>query len=636
MNEYMDLKVAICQMEVVAAKPYLNTKTMLNFISQSRQRNADVIIFPEMSIPGYLIGDRWEQLSFIRECEECGNDIVKASNDVTVMFGNVGIDWNKRNKDGRVRKYNAFFIAKNGKLLGGENFPYPFRIKTLLPNYREFDDSRYFCSLLDLALEYNKNIDELLSPVYILIKDHKLAIGCFICEDGWDENYHIKPVEIIKKHGVDLLVNISSSPFSLYKNDKRNRLFSQHAKNAGVPIIYVNNVGIQNNAKTIFMFDGSSAIYDCAGNVCFQKESFCAGMDIVDINLTKKNSDIRKKEYLTEIGYIYKALNYGIQKFMKSISVSKAVIGVSGGVDSSVSAALYSKAIGRENVLLVNMPSKYTSDTTQNLAEKLAHNLGCQIISLPIQHVVDYTIKQIKKAKIDYGQGQMSFDISTNVIDNIQARDRSSRILAAVAAAVNGVFTCNANKTEMTIGYSTLYGDAAGFLAALADLWKYQVYELAEYLNEKIYGREVIPQGIIDLVPSAELNPDQAVDKGMGDPLVYDYHDYLFKAFVEMWDRSDAEDILKWYIDGVLEEKLGLRKGIIKQIFCNADEFLKDLEHCWKLFNGMGLAKRIQSPPILAVSRRAYGFDYRESQNGAYFTRKYYELKKQILAKEIK
>ena len=203
--------------------------------------------------------------------------------------------------------------------------------------------------------------------------------------------------------------------------------------------------------------------------------------------------------------------------------------------------------------------------------------------------------------------------------------------MAALAAAIGGGFTCNANKAEMTVGYATLYGDEAGFLAALADLWKNQVYALAKYLNEKIYRREVVPQGIIDIVPSAELSNAQNVDEGKGDPLKYPYHDFLFRAFIESWNKITPEDILKWYAEKNLEKEIGCEVGLVEKYFPTAEEFINDLERWWKLFTGMAVAKRIQSPPVLAVSRRAYGFDHRESQNGFYFTQKYKQLKEKLL-----
>ncbi len=184
----------------------------------------------------------------------------------------------------------------------------------------------------------------------------------------------------------------------------------------------------------------------------------------------------------------------------------------------------------------------------------------------------------------------------------------------------------------MTVGYSTLYGDQAGFFAALADLWKHQVYDLAGYLNLDVYQREVIPRGIIGLVPSAELSPDQDVDQGKGDPIVYPYHDYLFRSFVEHWNRATPEDILEWYDRGVLEEKIGCQPGLLKRLFGGPGDFIGDLERWWEAYTGMAVAKRIQAPPVLAVSRRVFGFDHREAQNGAYFTARYLEMKRKILS----
>ena len=162
-------------------------------------------------------------------------------------------------------------------------------------------------------------------------------------------------------------------------------------------------------------------------------------------------------------------------------------------------------------------------------------------------------------------------------------------------------------------------------------MWKHQVYDIAKYLNTEVFDREVIPQGIIDIVPSAELSAAQNVDEGKGDPLKYPYHDYLFAAFVERWQKATPEDILTWYAAGTLEEELHCAPGTTKKYFADAKEFIADLERWWNQFCGIGVAKRIQSPPVLAVSRRAYGFDHREAQNGAYYTREYKRLKEELL-----
>ncbi|MFA4884442.1 MAG: nitrilase-related carbon-nitrogen hydrolase, partial [Desulfotomaculaceae bacterium] len=222
------LRIALGQMEVIPGRPDLNCLTMLDMIEEARAKKAEIVIFPEMALPGYLLGDTWEQQAFLRDCEEYGRTIVTASRDICVLFGNVGVDWNKIGDDGRVRKYNAFFIAQDGRLRGGENYPYPFRIKTLQPNYREFDDTRHFYSLRKLAPEMGKTVEELLLPVDIEITGESFKLGCILCEDGWSEEYAVKPIAAIHRNGpVNLYVNISASPFTLGKNNKRNRVFSK-------------------------------------------------------------------------------------------------------------------------------------------------------------------------------------------------------------------------------------------------------------------------------------------------------------------------------------------------------------------------------------------------------------------------
>ena len=395
-------------------------------------------------------------------------------------------------------------------------------------------------------------------------------------------------------------------------------------------IFYINTLGLQDKGKTVYAFPGRAYVFSAAGERVTMSPAYTEGITVVDTD-TLPAPILSHAE--PAIAPIYRTLRYAVRKFLARIHMKRVVIGISGGIDSAVSAALYVDAIGAENVLLVNMPSKFNSATTKGLAAQLAKNLGCRHMIVPIEESVSYTAKQLSEIPIEGAAAAPGerLTISSFVRENMQARNRSGRVLGTIAAAWGAGFTCNGNKAETTVGYATLYGDLAGFLCALADLWKYQVYDLARYLNEHVYGRETIPQGIIDIVPSAELSDAQNVDEGKGDPIRYPYHDYLFRAFVEA-DRN-PEDILTHYADDDLEAYIGCEKGLVKTYFPTAEDFIADLEHWWGIYRGMAVAKRIQSPPLLSVSGRAYGSDYPESQIGAYETIAYRALKEKLLHK---
>lgn len=596
------MRIALAQMTVVPGQPQANTDTMLRLTGEARAQGAEVVVFPELAVSGYLIGDTWEQPSFVNECVECGRKIIAAADGITVIFGNVDPDENALNDDGRRRKYNAAFVAADGRVLGVAR-------KTLLPCYREFDDPRYFRANRDRP-----------RPIGLAADGVPLRLGCLVCEDCWSENYESSPLTQLAD--VDALVNVSSSPFTLGKNGKRHRVFGQWACKLAAPLIYVNAVGVQNCGKTIYTFDGSSAVYNRRGELVVSLPPFAEQLRVVDLDGVDAMPAVRVAD--DGIATVCDALRYGVRGFLRGIGMGRMVVGVSGGIDSAVAAALYVDVLGADNVLLANLPSRYNSALTRDLAQRLAANLGCRYAVVPIEESVRATVAQVERAGLP---------VSALTAENIQARDRGSRVLAALAAAFGGGFSCNANKAELTVGYATMYGDGAGALAATADLWKHQVYALARHLNASVYRREVIPQGTIDVVPSAELSAAQDVTQGKGDPLVYPYHDYLLRAFVEPWNRATPEEVLAWYADGTLEERLGCERGLVARLFADAGEFVADLERWWRQYTGIAVAKRIQAPPLIAVSRRAFGGDLRESQLPPHFTPRYAALKASLLAR---
>ena len=754
------IRIAFGQIQVHPGEPATNFQSMMHAIDYAKAVSTDILIFPELCLSGYMVGDLWDQVPFINDCLYYGDEIVKATanTNLTIIFGNVGIDESLPNLDGSLRKYNALYVASKGQLVSNPSQPYPFTIKTLLPSYRYFNEPRYFTSANVVAKERNLSLSDINQPLTISTRHGAFTIAPVICEDSWDTHYPDCPTSLMMKSAkskgqhIDLIVNCSSSPYTVHKQEHRHALFSAQAKRYNIPIAYTNHVGIQNNGKNICIYDGCSTLYDVNGSVVEEVPAFentvrptllkdtlwqpishnntnhkytfqdrtvsrhisennnsdkndiynaCDTHDLDNLdNLDKSHVPANSNHTLattpTYIPTLFKALQYGIRQFLSQTGIKHIVIGASGGIDSALNAALYSTVLPSENLYLVNMPSRYNSDMTKDLAYQLAQNIGCHYGVFPIEEGVSATIEQLENTSFtkynthvipelhhhgnaytttmqDVKESTLSYkedmnqpvlyssdqtipnyaeqrntegesnttsflQLSTLAKENIQARDRSSRILASIASAVNGTFTCNGNKTEFTVGYATMYGDLAGFLAVTGDVWKTDVYALARYMNEYIFQREVIPQGSIDVVPSAELSDAQDITQGLGDPLQYEYHDCLFRAFVEgtphtrPHQRLTPEDILCAYENGTLEHLLGLPNPI-SHYFTSTEQFIGDLERWWKSFNGLAVAKRIQSPPLFLISERAFGADLSESQLKPYFSRGYEACKSRLLQK---
>jgi NAD+ synthase (glutamine-hydrolysing) len=387
-------------------------------------------------------------------------------------------------------------------------------------------------------------------------------------------------------------------------------MLQNRVRDAKCPILYVNRVGLENNTKNLILYDGDSALIGADGEFKWRGPQHEAGVFTFDF--TEDMPSLEGNHHKSGAEEHHTALIVAIREFLGAFP--KVVIGLSGGIDSAVSAALLVEALGKDKVLAVNMPTVFNSQTTQKLARQCAQSLGIEYRVVSIQALVDAQVKALTDA------GFSRPDKKT--LENIQARIRGAGVQAALAQMYGGVFINNGNKTEVALNYFTLYGDGAGVACFLADLWKGQIYELAAYINKKS-GRDAIPQGIINVIPSAELSEDHNIDQGKGDPIHFPYHDKLLLAFTEK--RWDPTLVMGHMILGDLEEVLGCRSGVIKEYFKNRRHFVENLEWAWRQYNVE--FKRGQTPPVFLMSRRAFGFDRRDTIAGAYFTDEYEILK---------
>ena len=534
------LKIAMAQMEVVPGHPDVNTATILRFIEEARAKGADVVIFPEMAVPGYFLGDTWEQSAFLRDCESYGRDIIAASKDITVMFGNVAIDWQKKNNDGRVRKYNAFFIARDGELVQPDNMPYPYTIKTLMPNYREFDDTRHFFSLQKLARELGTTPSKLLSPVTLKIRGQRYRAGCLLCEDGWSDDYEVAPFELLEKEHLDFYVNISASPYTLGKNDKRNRVFGRQAREAGVPLFYVNCIGLQNNGKTVYTFDGSSTAYNEKGDVVRTLPEYEEALTVLPLAEMKDMAAEPESEE-KDIAHIYRALHYGIRRFLENIHMKKIVIGISGGLDSSLAllvAVRAMKQLGRptQDVLAVTMPCFGTTHRTRSNAEILCEELGVTFQEIPIARTVHSHFA-------DIGQDEAVLDVT---YENCQARVRTLELMD-LANRTGGLVVGTGDLSELALGWATYNGDHMSMYGVNADVPKTLVRHIVRYAADAAENETLraVLLDILDTPVSPELLP--ANENGeiaqQTESLVgpYELHDFY------LYDWHNCSNITHWH-----------------------------------------------------------------------------------------
>ncbi len=626
-------RIALAQMEVIPGRPDRNVAGMLGFLDDARKADAEVVVFSEMCIPGYLLGDAWELDALVEDFAACSDSIREASRGITVIFGNVVVDSDAIGEDGRLRKYNAVLVCHDGQPVSRDGVPAGLpagvHAKTLHPNYRFFDDDRHFTSLRKLAESTGRSVDEWMVPFEVPRRDGgSFRFGVQLCEEIWCHDYSrdgdtLDTLKAYHGRGAQAVFNLSASPWTWQKNDKRNRTVRQVLARSPLPFFYVNHVGAQNNGKNILVFDGDTTAYGSDGSIRARAAHWSQELLLVG------GGESPVSDEQSEIEAIHDALLTGIAHLDATRDQdNRYLIGVSGGVDSSVVACLLAQACGPERVFAVNMPTRFNAGVTRDNARELCKKLGIDYLSCPIDDLYQQLAERIKAARFPREKG----DYTPLVDENLQARIRGADILSGLAAKHGLIFTNNGNKTEVALGYATLYGDVNGAIAPIADLYKTQIYALSRYLNEQVHGKEIIPENLLDgsIVPSAELSEAQDVTKGLGDPIKYGYHDALLRQMIEY--RRHPADILAWFLDGRLLDALEWNDvERFREYFPDSASWLEDLEWVARQLHS-SIFKRIQAPPIIVVSKRAFGFDLRESQLPDYTPKIYAERRSRVLA----
>ncbi|WP_273400341.1 NAD(+) synthase [Traorella massiliensis] len=613
------MKIVLGQINVLAGQMSLNVNKMLDMIEKAKKEKADLIVFPELCVTGYLLADKWMDQNFVETALSYNEVLKKASEGIGIIWGNVSTFKDILGRDGRHVRCNTAYFAYNNNWVKKENDLFDGRyIKCLNPDYRIFDDSRYFLSALELSKRMKLDDVDFTSPFLFEKDDHTYRIGLEICEDLWSQDYQFDPTSQYLNQNVDFIVNISSSPWTRNKEKGREKQILRYAQHDFVPFVYVNAVGMQNNSKTVCVFDGDSSIYNEKGErIASCNDSFLEECKIIELNETSLADKCKNK--------LTKALITAIREFDQQVFQSrfKWIIGLSGGLDSSVNAALLTLSLGKERVIGLNMATRYNSSATIDNAHKLAHALGIECRDGIIQKLVEEQIECLKQ----YTQKE----ISEFAIENIQARIRGS-ILSAISQIENGVVINNGNKIEGALGYATLYGDTIGCLAPLQDVTKVELFEIARSINESL-DKEVIPYNLLPEIendhikwetpPSAELKNNQL------DPMKWFYHDQIIQILTE-YPGYGIEKLMQQYLDkSIYETELG--KWIRYYGLDDPQKFIEDLEWVLQKFQ-LGVFKRLQTPPIVMVSRGCFGSDFRENQVSYEKSNTYLALKEAILA----
>lgn len=541
------MKIALAQINPIIGDFARNKTRITDNIARAKQLGADLVVFPELSVCGYPPQDFLEFADFLRQCEETVQEIAAHCTGIAAIVGSPTKNPFSEGKN----LYNSALLLHEGKIIGEAH-------KSLLPTYDIFDEYRYF----EPARQFN------------CVEYGGARIALTVCEDIWDIGddpmYVYSPVDELARQKPDFAVNISASPFSFTQAEKRKLAVTHWSKKYGFPHFYVNFAG----AQTELIFDGGSVVSDAFGKIAGELAYFEEDLQVFDTETLDGNSF--KEHTYGKTERIYHALVCGVRDYFSKLRFGKAVLGLSGGIDSALTAVIACDALGAENVHGILMPSQYSSDHSVADAEQLAKNLGMSYHIAPIK-----SIYEAYEAQLNPIFAGKPFDLTE---ENLQARIRGA-LLMAYSNKFHHILLNTSNKSENAVGYGTLYGDMCGGLGVLGDLYKTEVYELSRFVNR---DGERIPQNSIVKPPSAELRPGQKDSDSLPD---YDVLDKILFEYIEH-RKGPSEITAQGY-----EEALVLR--VLRLV--NRSEF-----------------KRKQAAPILRISEKSFGHGRRLPIVGKY------------------
>jgi NAD+ synthase (glutamine-hydrolysing) len=571
------MRIALAQINPTSGDLAANTAKILDAVAAAAARGADLVVTPEMCLPGYCIGDLIENSAFVEANETAMRRIAGAARGITVVVGFIDHDRSARNEQGELKKYNAAAVVRDGRVLQRAR-------KSLLPNYRYFDDKRFFSPA------------ETRDAVAIETHGGSTRVGVSICEDLWDEFYAVKPLPELAAKGATVLLNINASPYYPGKRQTREQLIRDHISALHLPVVYVNTVGAADNGKNIIPFDGESLVYDAFGRLIAIGKQFEEDLIVVDLDGEDRgdlSTQARRAEVEREI---YDALVMSLRDYMRKLGFTRAIVPVSGGIDSALAATLAVDALGAANVSAFNLPSRHNTEATQSIAARLAATLGVPYGVIPIQGIDDCVRGTFETRAHPIAHGLTR--------ENLHARIRGLLMMAESNDTGALLISCG-NETEIALGYATLYGDMCGGLSLIGDLSKTDVYRLARHANAR-HGREIIPEETFTIVPSAELADNQ-----------FDPFDYAVVAPIVgelMEHRASAADLVRQFETRTLdpgrfapddEGRTPYDKFTVESFGAVVSDAVRRMRR--------SVYKRLQGPPIVVVSERAFGFDLRET-----------------------